>query len=74
MELNNKIATILTSGFADWEYALIAGVGRSFYGLDVQFFTPEAGDVQSQGALLRWWHRSWNLWWNIGPCSGWTSE
>lgn len=46
-----KIAIILTQGFADWEYALIAGLGGPFYGLDVQFFTPEAGEIRSQGGL-----------------------
>ena len=25
-----KVAIVLTSGFADWEYALIAGVGGPF--------------------------------------------
>lgn len=32
-----KVAIVLTSGFADWEYALIAGVGGPFYGLEVAF-------------------------------------
>ena len=49
---NNKIAIVLTQGFADWEYALIAGVGKSFYGLDVKFFSPETGVVISQGGLV----------------------
>lgn len=47
-----KVAIILTQGFADWEYALIAGTGGSFYGLDVQFFAPETGKVRSQGGLV----------------------
>ena len=46
-----KIAIILTPGFADWEYALIAGTGGPFYGLDIQFFSTEVGEVQSQGGL-----------------------
>ncbi len=46
-----KVAIILSQSFADWEYALIAGLGRPFYGLDVQFFTPEVGQVRSQGGL-----------------------
>ncbi|BCS88675.1 DJ-1/PfpI family protein [Pseudodesulfovibrio sediminis] len=46
-----KIAIILTPHFADWEYALIAGTGRPFYGLDVQFFTPAPGELQSLGGL-----------------------
>ncbi|WP_020591259.1 DJ-1/PfpI family protein [Kiloniella laminariae] len=46
-----KIAVLLTPGFADWEYALIAGTGGPFYGLDVRFFAPVTGDVQSQGGL-----------------------
>ncbi len=47
-----KVAIILTQGFADWEYALVAGTGGPFYGLEVQFFAPEAGDVRSQGGLV----------------------
>ena len=46
-----KIAIVLTQGFADWEYALIGGTGGSFYGLDVQYFSPEVGHLQSQGGL-----------------------
>lgn len=34
----SKIAVLLTPGFADWEYAFIAGTGGPFYGPDVQFF------------------------------------
>ena len=47
-----KIAVVLTHGFADWEYALVAGTGGPFYGLNIQFFAPEAGEVRSQGALF----------------------
>nr|WP_319542628.1 DJ-1/PfpI family protein [uncultured Pseudodesulfovibrio sp.] len=46
-----KVALLLTQGFADWEYALIAGTGRPFYGIDIQFFAPEAGEIHSQGGL-----------------------
>lgn len=46
-----KIAVILTPGFADWEYAYIAGTGGPFYGLDVEFFAPSPGEVVSQGGL-----------------------
>ena len=46
-----KVALVLTPGFADWEYAFIAGVGGPFYGLDVAFFAPEAGTLRSQGGL-----------------------
>lgn len=46
-----KVAIVLTSGFADWEYALIAGVGGPFYGLEVAFFAPQAGKLRSQGGL-----------------------
>lgn len=47
-----KVAIILTQGFADWEYALIAGTGVPFYGIDVRFFTPEPGEVRSMGGLV----------------------
>ena len=46
-----KVAIILAQGFADWEYALVAGAGRPFYGLNVRFFTPEPGVIRSQGGL-----------------------
>ena len=45
------MAVVLTEGFADWEYALIGGIGGPFYGLDVQYFAPAAGPVHSQGGL-----------------------
>lgn len=47
----NKVAIILTQGFADWEYGLIAGAGGPFYGLDIRFFAPVAGEVRSMGGL-----------------------
>lgn len=46
-----KVALVLTQGFADWEYALIGGTGGPFYGLDVQYFTPQGGEIRSQGGL-----------------------
>lgn len=46
-----KIAVILTLGFADWEYSLIAGLGAPYYGLDVAFFASEPGEFRSQGGL-----------------------
>ncbi len=48
----SKIAVILTPGFADWEYAYIAGTGGPFYGIEVQFFTPIPGEFTSQGGLM----------------------
>lgn len=47
----STIALILTPGFADWEYAYIAGTGGPFYGMEVAFFTPSPGEVVSQGRL-----------------------
>ncbi|EEA95416.1 DJ-1/PfpI family protein [Pseudovibrio sp. JE062] len=46
-----KIAVILTQGFADWEYALIAGTGSPYFGMQVEFFSPQAGTVRSMGGL-----------------------
>ncbi|WP_338669896.1 DJ-1/PfpI family protein [Pseudodesulfovibrio methanolicus] len=46
-----KVAIILTQGFADWEYGLIAGAGGPFYGLDIRFFTPVPGEIRSMGGL-----------------------
>lgn len=47
----NKIAIILTDQYAEWEYALIAGTGVPYYGLDIRFFTPKPGEVRSMGGL-----------------------
>ncbi len=47
-----KIALLLSPGFADWEYALIAGTGGPFYGLDIRFFAPDPGKLTSQGGLV----------------------
>ncbi len=44
-----KVAVVLTQGFADWEYALLAGTGGPFYGFDIRYFAPEAGQVRSLG-------------------------
>ena len=46
-----KIAVLLIQGFADWEYALIAGTGGAYYGAEVEFFTEQAGEVHSKGGL-----------------------
>ncbi|MBO6603292.1 MAG: DJ-1/PfpI family protein [Roseicyclus sp.] len=46
-----KLAIVLSQGFADWEYALIAGTGLPFYGLDMEFFAPAVGEIRSQGGL-----------------------
>lgn len=45
-----KVALILTPGFADWEYSLIAGTS-TYYGVDVQFYSPTPGVFHSQGGL-----------------------
>lgn len=47
-----KVAIVLTQSFADWEYALLAGTGGPYYGLDVQYFTPTPGTVSSMGGLV----------------------
>lgn len=47
----SKIAVLLIQGFADWEYALIAGTGGAYYGAQVEFFTEKAGEVRSKGGL-----------------------
>jgi putative intracellular protease/amidase len=44
-----KIAIFLTEGFADWEHALLCGTGKSFYGLDIEFYAPTQGTLMSQG-------------------------
>jgi putative intracellular protease/amidase len=47
----SKISLLLSPGFADWEYAFIAGTGGPFYGLDVRFFATNPGILTSQGGL-----------------------
>lgn len=47
----SKIALLLSPGFADWEYAFIAGTGGPFYGLDVGFFATSPAKLTSQGGL-----------------------
>ena len=42
-----RVSLILTPGFADWEYAFIAGTGSAFYGIDVRFFAPATGEFRS---------------------------
>lgn len=46
-----RIVTLLTEGFADWETALINAAGRSFYGFETQFATPDGGPVTSAGGM-----------------------
>ena len=46
-----RVGLILTPGFADWEYAFIAGTASPFYGIDVRFFAPATGKFRSQGGL-----------------------
>lgn len=47
-----KIALLLSPGFADWEYAFIAGTGGPFYGLSISFFATSPGKLTSQGGLV----------------------
>ena len=46
-----RVGLILTPGFADWEYAFIAGTATPFYGIDVRFFASSTGQIHSQGGL-----------------------
>lgn len=45
------VTVLLPQGFADWEYALLAGTGGPFFGLDIRFMSPTPGEVTSQGGL-----------------------
>ena len=47
-----RVGLVLTPGFADWEYAFIAGTAFPFYGIDVRFFAPVTGQFCSQGGLV----------------------
>ena len=46
-----RVSLILAPGFADWEYAFIAGTASPFYGIDVRFFASTPGQFCSQGGL-----------------------
>ncbi|SDX86176.1 DJ-1/PfpI family protein [Ruegeria halocynthiae] len=46
-----KVALVLTDDFADWEYAMIGGIGGSFYGLEVAYFSPTPGQLSSMGGM-----------------------
>jgi putative intracellular protease/amidase len=46
-----RIVTILTEGFADWETALFNAVGRSFYGFETAYATPDGQPVTSSGGM-----------------------
>lgn len=46
-----SIGLILTPGFADWEYAFIAGTAAPYYGVETRFFTPAPGQFRSMGGL-----------------------
>lgn len=43
--------TILTSGYADWETALLNAAARSYYGIQTLFATPDGEEVISSGGL-----------------------
>jgi putative intracellular protease/amidase len=45
------IVTLLPPEFADWETALINGAGRSFYGFETRYATPDGAPVTSMGGL-----------------------
>ncbi|WP_205187767.1 MULTISPECIES: DJ-1/PfpI family protein [unclassified Burkholderia] len=47
-----RVSLILAPGFADWEYAFIAGTASPFYGIDARFFAPVPGAFRSQGGLM----------------------
>ncbi len=44
-----RVAILLTDGFADWEYAILAGAGRTWFGLEIAYFAP--GPAVSMGGL-----------------------
>jgi putative intracellular protease/amidase len=45
------LVTILTTGFADWETALLNAGARDYYGLETRFATPGGETVTSAGGL-----------------------
>jgi putative intracellular protease/amidase len=49
--MNKRIAILLTEGFADWEFGLLAGAGRGYYSVDTVFVSPGGRPVMSMGGL-----------------------
>jgi putative intracellular protease/amidase len=45
------IAVLIVPGFADWEFGMITGAGRAFYGVGVTFASPDGRPVTSMGGL-----------------------
>ena len=45
------ITIVITDGYSDWEIAVLAGVGRAFYGADIRFVSPDGGQVTSTAGL-----------------------
>ena len=46
------IATILTDGYADWEIGMLAGVARTYFGVDMLHTSPGGRPVLSSGGLV----------------------
>jgi putative intracellular protease/amidase len=46
-----QLLTVLTEGYADWEPALVHGVGRGYYGLHAVVASLDGHSVRSQGGL-----------------------
>jgi len=47
-----RIAIVLTEGYADWECAYLNGIGRAYYGIEIQNVAPDGGKVTSLGGLM----------------------
>ncbi|MES0883206.1 DJ-1/PfpI family protein [Roseibium sp. SCP14] len=45
------ITILLTEQYSDWEIASLAGLGRAFYGADIDYATPLGGQVTSVAGL-----------------------
>jgi hypothetical protein len=58
--IRSRITVILTEGFSDGEIAFLCGVGRTFYGADIRYASPDGGPLMSAGGLSSAWAiRSW---------------
>ena len=49
--MGERIAILLTEGFADWEFGLLAGAARGYYNIDTVFVSPGGSAVTSMGGL-----------------------
>lgn len=46
------ILIVVTERYSDWEIAPLAGLGRAFYGAEIEFASPDGGPLASVAGLM----------------------